>query len=374
MLQQTNCLKAGASHMARTPKPNGLKYLRKTAKGRVYYYHPNGTRLHGEPNTPEFAQSWVDARGKIAIPSTRTLTALVDAFEASPAFTKLADSTKTEWRRWLERFRVQFEGLPLKAIEGAKFLDLFEKYREQWADKPATADYALKVFNRLITWGNSRGWVQRGPLKLERWSTEDRAGFVWSQEQLDQLLTCEFSRKFPHFANVVKFAVLSGWRQGDILNLTWAELDAGGRKGTRKSAGRLGAALIYTKALKSLLSTFKREPDQVFVFPTPKGPKWSALGFRAYFHKAREDAGLADTGLRFHDLRGTFVGIAVQAGIPLEEVARFIGWSPTRAVRISSAYIGKDVLAASYARAIDAKLKTLQKTKVSQQGETYENP
>jgi hypothetical protein len=245
MLQQTNCLKAGAFHMARTPKPNGLKYLRKTAKGRVYYYHPNGTRLHGEPNTPEFAQSWINTRGKIAAPSTWTLTALVDAFEASPAFMKLVESTKTEWRRWSERFRVQFEGLPLKAIEGAKFLDLFENYREQWADKPATADYGLKVFNRLITWGNSRGWVQRGPLKLERWSTVDRAGLVWSQQQLDQLLNCEFSLKFPHFANVVKFAALLGWRQCDILNLTWAELGAGRRKGTRKSAGRWSCLDLY---------------------------------------------------------------------------------------------------------------------------------
>jgi integrase len=365
MLQQINCLKAGNYPMARRPKPEGLKYLRKTAKGRVYYYHPNGTRLCGEPGTQEFVQNWIDARANSPEPSSRTLTALVDAFELSPAFIKLSQSTKTEWVRWFNRYREWFDGMPLKAVESPKFLDVFEARREEWTDRPHSADYALKVFNRLLTWGKNRGWVQRGPLPLERWASEDRAGMIWTQDQLAQLLSkCDPEPKKGvksgsinrSLGLIIRFAALTGWRQGDILALTWGDLDAGGRISTRKSKGRLGAALIETKALKDLIKSIPRDPEQVFVFPNKLGQRWDAKGFRAAFIRARKRAGLDDTGLRFHDLRGTFVGHAVQAGIPLEEVARFIGWSPTRAARIATAYVGKDVRAEAYARAIDAKI------------------
>lgn len=133
------------------------------------------------------------------------------------------------------------------------------------------------------------------------------------------------------FQPVVTFAYKTGWRKGEILGLTWSQVDL--REGTvRIEAGEAKneeARTIYTDTeLKALFKTrmAKRHLGCPYVFHR-NGKR--IKDFRGAWKKACKDVGLA--GKLFYDLRRTAVRNMVRAGIP-ERVAMIISGHKSRAV------------------------------------------
>jgi hypothetical protein len=60
---------------------------------RTYWYAwKGGPPLRGEPGTPEFIHSYNEACARKVIPPTGTLLSVLQAFQASEDFTRLADT------------------------------------------------------------------------------------------------------------------------------------------------------------------------------------------------------------------------------------------------------------------------------------------
>jgi integrase len=130
----------------------------------------------------------------------------------------------------------------------------------------------------------------------------------------------------PH-GNLVRFACLTGLRQGELFALrSWAvDLDggsllveAGAREGrlvaTKTSAGRRRVRLSDEAQRVLREQLLARAPSELgLVFPTPGGVVWRKDNFMArVFRPAVSRAGLAP--LRFHDLRHTYAALMVAAG------------------------------------------------------------
>jgi len=133
------------------------------------------------------------------------------------------------------------------------------------------------------------------------------------------------------FQPVVTFAYKTGWRKGEILGLTWSQVDL--REGTvRIEAGEAKneeARTIYTDTeLKTLFKTRMAKRHLGFPYVFHRNGK-RIKDFRGAWKKACKDVGLA--GKLFHDLRRTAVRNMVRAGIP-ERVAMMISGHKSRAV------------------------------------------
>jgi integrase len=129
------------------------------------------------------------------------------------------------------------------------------------------------------------------------------------------------------YGNLVRFACLTGLRQGELFALRERAVDlerrsvlveAGAREGqlvsTKTSAGRRRVNLS-AEALRTLREQLlARAPNELgLVFPTPTGVVWRKDNFMArIFRPAVARASLAP--LRFHDLRHTYTALMVAAG------------------------------------------------------------
>jgi hypothetical protein len=75
-----------------------------TAKGKTYNYAWRcGPRLRGEPGTPQFVQSYNEAIANLRTPDPDRFKSLVTRYKASTDYTKLADTTRRSWSKWLDR-------------------------------------------------------------------------------------------------------------------------------------------------------------------------------------------------------------------------------------------------------------------------------
>src|SRR5262249_24155114 len=120
-----------------------LRGIAKTkAKGRTYYYAwRGGPRLHGAPGSPEFHLSYNEAIVSRRPPEPGRLKSLVVLSRASPDSAKLADSTRKNWSPWLDRISEHFGDLRIAQFDRPeKIRPVIRRWRNQWADRPRTAD------------------------------------------------------------------------------------------------------------------------------------------------------------------------------------------------------------------------------------------
>ena len=125
------------------------------SKGRMYWYswrERGAPRFHGEYGTPEFWASYDEAVRERRIPEPGRFRALVTLYRASPDYQKLAASTKRNWGRWLDQIADYFGPLSIAQFDRPeKIRPVIRQWRNRWADKPRTADFALQVLSRVLS-------------------------------------------------------------------------------------------------------------------------------------------------------------------------------------------------------------------------------
>jgi integrase len=129
---------------------------------------------------------------------------------------------------------------------------------------------------------------------------------------------------------VLSFAYFTGWRRGEILNLTWEKVDL--RQGTvrfdRGETKNDEARSVYLddELMRDMVNLFETKGSCPFVFHHGGKP---ILKFEKAWNAACERAEVPDK--LFHDFRRTAVRNMVRSGIP-ERVAMMISGHKTRSV------------------------------------------
>lgn len=169
-----------------------LKGIHKvTAKGRDYHYAwRGGPRLSGAPGSPEFHASYNEAIAERRTPDQSRFRALVTLYRASGEYGSLAPSTKKNWSLWLDRIGDYFGDLRIAQFDRPeKIRPVIIRWRNQWADKPRTADYALQVLSRVLAHAvDPLGKIAGNPCEgIKRIYISDRSEIVWTEATLPNL-------------------------------------------------------------------------------------------------------------------------------------------------------------------------------------------
>ncbi len=162
-------------------------------------------------------------------------------------------------------------------------------------------------------------WVELNPVsrvskervnnQVERWLTF---------EEVKRLLTAS-----PHWLReLLVFALNTGLRRGEILNLRWPMVDLSRRTITilEQKNGGIDTLPLNEKALEVLTARSKVRSD--YLFYNREGSAIDGSNLRRDFLKALRKAEIAD--FRFHDLRHTFATRLVQAGVDLYKVQKLM--------------------------------------------------
>lgn len=273
----------------------------------VYYYAWRGKgapRINAKPGTKAFTQEFLRlTRDRQTDVTAGTIGSLIEDFRKSASFTGLSPATRRDYERQLGAIRLEYETFPIKAIEARGSRLMFLRWRDTMKDSPRSADMHIALLSRVFAWAKDKEIILRNPLeRVERLHEGTRKDIIWSDEQIDTLLT----KAAPHIANVAKIALWTMQRQADILTMPTLAFD-GARVSIKQ--GKTGAR-VRVMAAPDIMPVLRKAKDanQTRVLVNSFGQNWTSSGFRASWRK--EMARLGIKGVTFHDLRGTAITFA----------------------------------------------------------------
>ena len=338
----------------------GINVVRKRladGSARAYYYAwKGGPALRDEPGTPEFVASYNEAVAQKVRPPTGVLLSVMQGYQASEDFRRLADSTRRGYVALIKRIESKFGDFPLAALTDRRTRGEFLAWRDKLAVDSGRrqADYAWTVLARILSWALNRGLVAANPCeKGGRVYRGSRADKVWTKDD-----ESAFLKSAPaHLHLTLLLALWTGQRQGDLLRLPWSAYD-GTHIRLRQSKTGARVSIPVGAPLKAALDTSaKVKHGPIILTSTDKKP-WTADGFRASWRKACVKAGIV--GVTFNDLRGTAVTRLALAGCTEAEIATITGHS-LRDVRsiLDVHYLHRDpALAESAIRKLEKRTET----------------
>jgi integrase len=310
-----------------------------TAKGRTYWYAwRGGPRLHGEPGSPEFIASYNQAIEDRRIPEPGRFKALVTRYRASNDYKGLAESTRKNWSPWLDRIASHFGELRIAQFDRPeKIRKVIRQWRNKWSATPRTADYGMQVLSRVLAFAVEEGDIAGNPCKgIAQLYSNDRSESIWTDASSASLkTTCP-----AEIAYAVDLAAHTGLRRGDLLRLSWSHVGEDAIiLTTGKSRGRREAIIPLYDGLRDVLARIPKQSTTILT--NSKGRPWKESGFGTAFNRAKIKAGMHDSNLHFHDLRGTAATKFYLADLSKREIAEILGWSEEQVDRIIRRYVGR---------------------------------
>lgn len=164
-----------------------------------------------------------------------------------------------------------------------------------------------------------------------------------------------------HLSYMVAFSLATGLRKGNVLGLSWSQIDLDRRVAwihpdqskTRKAI----VVPLNDDAMRVLLLQRGRHPVRVFTY---QGDPIEAATTAAWY-KALKRCGIAD--FRWHDLRHTWASWHIQRGTPLHVLQELGGWQSAQMVRryahFSAGYLAAHAANLPVLIAGDAKISSL---------------
>jgi integrase len=310
-----------------------------TAKGRVYWYAwRGGPRLRGEEGSPEFWQSFNEAIQNRHIPEPGRFSSLVKLYRSSPNYQKLAPATKENWGPWLDRIAEYFDLSIAQFERPEKIRPRIRRWRNQYADRPRTADYGLQVLSRVCAHAvDPLGMLAGNPCEgIKQLYKSNRSEIIWTESDIAHIKkTCS-----AEISWAIDLASHTGLRLGDLLRCSWSHIgDDAIVISTGKSGHQREAIIPLYDALKSVLASIPRRSPMVLT--NSKMRPWSRDGFGTVFNRAKHKAGMADANLHFHDLRGTAATRFYIAGLSERVIAEILGWSEESVAKIIRRYVDR---------------------------------
>lgn len=311
----------------------GVHVVRNQAGKEYHYAWRGGERLVGEPGSAAYLASYNAAHAKRKAPVSGTLKEVITKYRASPAFTSLGAHTKRAYERHLNTIEAKWATLPLGALDDPQVRRHFVTWRDSMAETPRTADMAIGVLKRLLSWAEERVYVtsnQAAPIgRLHR---ADKADAIWTPDDVTAFLKVA-SREL---AWAVELAAFTGLRQSDLIRLAWNHREGDAFSLRTAKRGR-NVVIPVTPACEALLARIERRGPVILTTERGKRP-WTADGLRSSFGKACKAAGVSRT---FHDLRRTAATGLVSAGLDSSQVASIMGWSEADVEAMKRKYVSR---------------------------------
>ncbi|MEC4683039.1 MAG: site-specific integrase [Nitrospirota bacterium] len=222
---------------------------------------------------------------------------------------------------WLQPF---LRGKRLPEIDRSLIAEIAAKRGEDVG--PSTVNRYLEMTRTILRSANEWGWLdtvppikrQKEPQKRIRWLTHEEASRLLKE------LT-------GHQKDLAAFALATGLRQRNILELEWSQVDMVRElcwiHPDQAKGGKAIGVPFNSTAMELLTRQKGKHETRVFTF---NGKPIGQVNTAAW-RKALKRAGISD--FRWHDLRHTWASWHVQGGTPLNVLQELGGWSDFKMVQ-----------------------------------------
>ena len=266
-------------------------------------------------------------RGKHALYVKAKIPTLDDVWDR---YLPWAKENKRSWpddaSRYDQHLRPALGRMPLDritplAIERLKSNLKRERTRRGEPYAPATVKHVLVIIRRLYNMARKWGlYPGPNPMELVTMPKVDntRIRFL-SDDELARLMIVLDGWPCRDSVDIVKFAMLTGCRKGEVLGLRWDNVDmTSGYIGLIAPKGGRSVTLPISQAAADVLRD--RERVSEWVFPGRGGGR--RTDFATPFKRIMCAAGIA--AFRFHDLRHNYASQLASAGVPLATIMQLL--------------------------------------------------
>jgi integrase len=327
--------------------------FRTRAKGRWYYYAWRGGPSLPDPEVdpPAFQKAFARATAK-GTPAADTIALLISDYRKSPRWLSLSDETRRVRAFRLTAIETKFSTLPLStftAENAAKLRGLFIGWQEGMAATPRAADDHIEALNVLLGWGLDRGRVAVNPARgIFRLYSSNRSDVIFTDAEIAAVLKAAR----PDLRRIVRAALLTGLRAGDLAELRWDDVDLTDgliERVTNKSRQKpVKTFVVILPAMRAVLAEAAHDrpaafPHHVFL-----------RGTRPWRSKQISDAfdyivGKLGVEKHFHDLRGNAATALMAAGMDPADVDEWMGWRPGKGKGMRKRYVDRRTVAKAMA-------------------------
>ena len=284
-------------------------------------------------------------------PRRDTFGGLAQAYLKSPEYLRLAATTRKEWRLWIDRANDEFSDARLHLFSHPKMRGAVLEYRDKWAHAPRSADYAVEVLSRVLSWGLQRGWVMHNPAHgAPTLYRGDRSEIVWEDHEIEAVA----AKMAPHVARAFKLASWTGLARRDLVTLRWDQV---GDLYISRRRGKTGVEAVIPLFDETRAILAECPKVAVTVLTNARKKPWTPRGFASAVEDARAEVGAERTGKEervlypegktLHDLRGTFATRLMHNGFEDREIDEIMGWETGKSARIRRVYISRKAVVIS---------------------------
>ena len=321
------------------------------AKGRSTTTLGAAGRVFGRARLTRFSASYNEAVESRRAPDTNRFRSLVVLYKGSGDYKGLADSTRRNWSLWLDRIAEHFGDLRIAQFDRPeKIRPVIRRWRNQWADKPRTADYGMQVLSRVLSYAvDPLGKIAGNPCEgIRQLYSVDRSEIIWAEADIAHLKVTVPRR----------LGTPSIWPRTPAYALAICYVSPGLMLATRRSSWPRARAGSGAKSFSAVRRTAKRareHPEAGHHDPDhSRGRPWTTNGFGTAFQRAKAHADMVDRNLHFHDLRGTAATRFYTCGLSERVVAEIMGWEEEHVSKIIWRYVGRNAATEAAIRRLNA--------------------
>lgn len=268
----------------------------------------------------EIEKKRVWRQDKLGIMPDRLFTDFADEFLEAQAKAKgLKASTVETYESLLNWWKPALKGLNLRQITQTVIVEKI-KLKEESGASNATCNRHLAFLRSLLN-------VARKKYKL----IDDVPTFFLYREpkaRVRWLKPHEVVRLLDalpaHVRDMAEFSLATGLRQGNVLTMTWGEVDLVSKRltieGIKMKNGDPLALPINDTAMQVLTRQVGKHAEAVFTY---RGKPITSISNETW-KRALEKADIKD--FRWHDLRHTWASMLIQAGVPAKALQVLGAW------------------------------------------------
>jgi len=178
--------------------------------------------------------------------------------------------------------------------------------------KSGTVKNILELIRRIINFGTKKNLCLGVSFKIEMPRANNQKTEDLSPEQLKVLLEAIENNDHPQAGPMMKMALFSGMRRGELFKLEWDDIDFDrGFIYIRDPKGGLDQKIPLNEAARNLLETHPRTKSS-FVFPGRGGKQRTDIHHAV--NEIRDDAGLPKDFRALHGLRHVYASMLASSG------------------------------------------------------------
>ncbi len=312
-------------------RSNGIYYIAYNDGGRVRW-KSTGQRLK-----PLAITVLLDFKNLLGRPRGRVSFSQFEQDFLCYAASSYSVGTLDIYRRTLAQLRALIGDVWLSTIT-PKHIDLYKTERLK-SIAPVTLNIELRTLRAAFSTALRWKYLETNPSKgVKLVQVPEQTPTFFTREDFDKLVSLI---KEHWLREIVFFAVLTGLRRGEIVNLKWSDVDLDRRlihiQSSLKFRTKLGkrrTVPLNDVAAQLLQSKYgKSTSEYVFTLNDRKiSENWISHKFKYYIYEAK----LNNYALHFHSLRHTFATWLVQEGVSIYEVQKLLGHSSISVTQIYS--------------------------------------